>query len=55
MTSVDMLLKRFESPDYLFYIPPTPHDCWVVGDSPYVSLRFAGADHYASGESRGWQ
>src|SRR3954470_7807468 len=24
----------------LFYIPPTPHDSWVVGDSPYVSLHF---------------
>lgn len=31
----------------LFYIPSTPHDSWVVGDSPYVSLHFLGADHYA--------
>jgi quercetin dioxygenase-like cupin family protein len=31
----------------LFYIPPTPHDSWVVGDSAYVSLHFLGADHYA--------
>ena len=31
----------------LFYIPPTPHDSWVVGDEPYVSLHFIGADHYA--------
>jgi quercetin dioxygenase-like cupin family protein len=31
----------------LFYIPPTPHDSWVVGDKPYVSLHFLGADHYA--------
>jgi hypothetical protein len=31
----------------LFYIPPTPHDSWVVGDAPYVSLHFMGADHYA--------
>ena len=31
----------------LFYIPPTPHDSWVVGDVPYVSLHFVGADHYA--------
>ncbi len=31
----------------LFYIPPTPHDSWVVGDEPYVSLHFLGADHYA--------
>jgi hypothetical protein len=31
----------------LFYIPPIPHDSWVVGDQPYVSLHFLGADHYA--------
>jgi quercetin dioxygenase-like cupin family protein len=31
----------------LFYIPPTPHDSWVVGAEPYVSLHFLGADHYA--------
>jgi quercetin dioxygenase-like cupin family protein len=31
----------------LFYIPPVPHDSWVVGDQPYVSLHFLGADHYA--------
>ena len=31
----------------LFYIPPEPHDSWVVGDVPYVSLHFLGADHYA--------
>ena len=37
----------------LFYIPPGPpgHDSWVVGDEPYVSLHFLGADHYASNES----
>jgi uncharacterized RmlC-like cupin family protein len=34
----------------LFYIPPGPpgHDSWVVGDEPYVSLHFIGADHYAA-------
>jgi quercetin dioxygenase-like cupin family protein len=32
----------------LFYIPPTPHDSWVVGDEAYVSLHFLGADHYAT-------
>ncbi|HEY6107420.1 MAG TPA: cupin domain-containing protein [Gemmatimonadales bacterium] len=32
----------------LFYIPPIPHDSWVVGDEPYVSLHFLGADHYAT-------
>jgi quercetin dioxygenase-like cupin family protein len=31
----------------LFYVPPEPHDSWVVGDQPYVSLHFLGADHYA--------
>ncbi len=31
----------------LFYIPPEPHDSWVVGDEPYVSLHFLGAEHYA--------
>jgi len=31
----------------LFYIPPIPHDSWVVGDVPYVSLHFLGAEHYA--------
>ena len=36
----------------LFYIPPTPHDSWVVGDEPYVSLHFLGADHYAATDLR---
>ena len=31
----------------LFYIPPG-HDSWVVGDEPYVSLHFMGADNYAA-------
>ncbi len=31
----------------LFYIPPVPHDSWVIGDERYVSLHFLGADHYA--------
>jgi hypothetical protein len=30
----------------VFYIPPVPHDSWVVGDQPYVSLHFMGADAY---------
>jgi hypothetical protein len=36
----------------LFYIPPGPpgHDSWVVGDEPYVSLHFLGADHYAAND-----
>jgi hypothetical protein len=28
----------------LFYIPPVPHDSWGVGDQPYVSLHFLGAE-----------
>jgi hypothetical protein len=31
----------------LFYIPPVPHDSWVVGEEPYISLHFLGAEHYA--------
>ncbi len=33
----------------IFYIPPG-HDSWVVGDQPYVSLHFMGADDYARGK-----
>jgi len=32
----------------LFYVPPVPHDSWVIGDEPYVSLHFLGADQYAT-------
>jgi quercetin dioxygenase-like cupin family protein len=32
----------------LFYIPPEPHDSWVVGNEPYVSLHFMGAERYAT-------
>ena len=31
----------------LFYIPPVPHDSWVVGALPYVSLHFTGGERYA--------
>ena len=31
----------------LFYIPPVPHDSWVVGNEPYVSIHFLGAEKYA--------
>ena len=31
----------------LFYVPSEPHDSWVVGDEPYVSLHFLGAGKYA--------
>lgn len=35
------------TPGTLFYIPAEPHDSWVVGDQPYVSLHFLGAAQYA--------
>lgn len=31
----------------LFWVPAVPHDSWVVGNEPYVSLHFMGADQYA--------
>ena len=34
-------------PGDVFAVPPD-HDSWVVGDEPYVSLHFLGADTYAS-------
>ncbi|HKS25123.1 MAG TPA: cupin domain-containing protein [Thermoanaerobaculia bacterium] len=34
----------------LFYVPPEPHDSWVVGDETYVSLHFSGAAVYAKKE-----
>jgi uncharacterized cupin superfamily protein len=30
----------------LFYVPAEPHDSWVVGDEPYVSLHFLDAGKY---------
>jgi quercetin dioxygenase-like cupin family protein len=33
----------------VFYIAPG-HDSWVVGNEPYVSLHFLGAEQYAAGE-----
>jgi len=35
------------TPGKLFYVPPVPHDSWVVGSEPYVSLHFLGAQEYA--------
>jgi quercetin dioxygenase-like cupin family protein len=32
----------------IFYIPPDPHDSWVVGDELYVSLHLMGASQYAT-------
>ena len=33
-------------PGSLFWVPPVPHDSWVVGDEEYVSLHFLGSEHY---------
>jgi quercetin dioxygenase-like cupin family protein len=38
--------ERVLEPGDLFAIPPG-HDSWVVGEEPYVSLHFLGADQYA--------
>jgi hypothetical protein len=35
------------TPGTLFHIPPVPHDSWVLGEEPYVSLHSLGAAHYA--------
>jgi quercetin dioxygenase-like cupin family protein len=31
----------------LFHIPAIPHDSWVLGDEPYISLHFLGSEQYA--------
>jgi hypothetical protein len=31
----------------LFHIAARPHDSWVVGEEPYVSLHLLGAERYA--------
>ena len=30
----------------IFYVPQVPHDSWVVGSEPYISLHFLGAEKY---------
>ena len=42
------VLKAF---DALFHVPAVPHDSWVVGGEPYVSLHFLGAQDYARKDS----
>jgi quercetin dioxygenase-like cupin family protein len=39
-------------PGDVFYIAPG-HDSWVVGDEPYVSLHFLGAEAYAAAKQSG--
>ena len=34
----------------LFHVPSEPHDSWVVGDEPYISLHFLGAGKYTRKE-----
>jgi len=34
-------------PGQLFHVSKKPHDSWVVGGEPYVSLHFLGAEEYA--------
>jgi hypothetical protein len=34
------------TPGTLFHVPAVAHDSWVIGDEPYVSLHFLGAEHY---------
>jgi len=34
-------------PGHIFAVPPD-HDSWVVGDEPYESLHFLGADEYGA-------
>jgi len=39
------------NPGDIFYVPPHPHDRWVIGDEPYVSQHFLGAAAYATEKS----
>ena len=32
----------------VFYVPPVAHDSWVIGNEPYVSIHFMGAEQYAT-------
>ena len=34
-------------PGGLFYVSARPHDSWVVGDEPYVSIHLLNSEHYA--------
>jgi hypothetical protein len=44
MAAFDDVTEIEMVPGHLFYIPPIPHDSWVIGEEPYVSLHFLGAD-----------
>jgi len=47
MAAMDDGTEAVMEPGDLFAIPPG-HDSWVVGDEPYVSIHFLGADGYAA-------
>ena len=32
----------------VFHVPAVPHDSWVLGDQPYVSLHFLGSNEYGT-------
>ena len=36
----------------LFHVPAVAHDSWVLGNQPYVSLHFLGAESYARKSDR---
>ena len=42
----DGRVTKMQAGDF-FYVPSEPHDSWVVGDEPYISLHFVGAINYA--------
>lgn len=51
----ELALGRFEEvhvielrPGEQIFIPSDPHDSWVVGDEPYVSLHFLWVERYAA-------
>jgi hypothetical protein len=47
MVKMDDGTELVMKPGDLFHVP-SGHDSWVVGDEPYVSLHFLGADDYAA-------
>ena len=43
----DGVVRKLKKDD-LFYVPPKPHDSWVIGKEDYISIHFLGADSYAT-------
>jgi uncharacterized cupin superfamily protein len=41
----DQEVKVLKTGD-VFYVSSKPHDSWVIGEQPYVSLHFLGAEKY---------